>query len=322
MADETRTYPGGARFAFTILDDTDDGTVANLRPLYDLLADLGMRTTKTVWPFRHDGPSAFRACETLDDREYRDWVLGLQSLGFEITWHCASFESSTRDRTLAGLARLREVFGVGPRVHANHAMNRENLYWGPDRFDIGILRSAFRRATGLPVDHYQGHIEDSPWWWGDKSRSEVVYGRNLTFNCLNLATVNPSMPYVDPRRPLIPFWFSACDAESVREFNRLTAPVESDRLARQGGFSIVATHLGKGFVRNGRVDPTTRRNLEHLAGLGGWFPTTGELLDWLLASRGEAALPHREWRIMQIRFATRLIRRELKARVSRTRLNR
>ena len=43
-------FPEGRKFAFTILDDTDDATVENVRPVYDLLTELGFRTTKTVWP--------------------------------------------------------------------------------------------------------------------------------------------------------------------------------------------------------------------------------------------------------------------------------
>lgn len=304
-------FPGGARFAFTILDDADDGTEANLRPIYDLLRDLGMRTTRTVWPFRHEGPSNFFACETLEDPGYRAWALELQRQGFEITWHCASFESSRRDRTQAGLQRFIEVFGVPPRVHANHAWNRENLYWGPDRFDLPMLGALYRRAVGASADHYQGHVEGSEWWWGDLSRAHVEYARNLTYNTLNLAGINPSMPYADPARPLVPFWFSCSDAETVREFNVLTAPDQADRLAEEGGFSIVATHLGKGFVRDSQVDPETRRNLEHLAGLGGWFPTTGELLDWLRARRAQDVLPPGEWTRMQQRFAWDLARRKV-----------
>jgi hypothetical protein len=310
MAQPKLEFPNGKRFAFTVIDDTDDGTLENLKPIYDLLASLGMRTTKTVWPLRHDGPSHFFACQTLEDPDYRSWVLDLQSQGFEITWHCVSFESSTRERTLDGLRRFEELFKCRPRVHANHAHNRENLYWGNLRVDIPLLGWLFRRAAGVPRDHFLGHVEGSPYWWGDVSRDHVKFGRNLTFNRLNLATVNPSMPYQDPRRPLVPLWFSASDAESVKEFNRLTAPENQDRLEHEGGFSIVATHFGKGFVRDGEVNPVTRRNLEALAQREGWFPTTGELLDWLSEQRDPTPLPAFEWTFMQLAWALDLLKRK------------
>ncbi len=316
LSDEVRDsgmeFPNGARFAFTIFDDTDDGTLANLRPIYELLDELGMRATKTVWPFRHEGPSDFFACETLEDDRYREWVRSLQAQGFEVTWHCASFESSGRERTAAGIERFTDVFGSSPRIHANHALNRENLYWGRGRLDMPSLASLLGWATRTDPDYYQGHIQGSPWWWGDLAQRHVLYGRNLTFNDLNVAKVNPSMPYSDPRRSLIPLWFSASDAETVREFNRLTSPGNVDRLEREGGFTIIATHLGKGFVRDGEVNPETRRNLEYVARRPGWFPTAGELLDWLKERRGSLALPRREWAKMQRRFARDLVLRKVR----------
>src|SRR5579859_5667634 len=48
------TWPNERQFAFTIVDDTDSATIQNVKPVYDLLTDLQMRTTKTAWVF-HDG---------------------------------------------------------------------------------------------------------------------------------------------------------------------------------------------------------------------------------------------------------------------------
>ena len=312
------TFPNGARFAFTVLDDTDDATVANVKPVYDLLADLGMRVTKTVWPFRHEGPSHFWSCQTLEDPDYLEFVVDLQRKGFEITWHCASYESSRRERTLAALAKLDELFAVSPRVHANHANNQENLYWGPDRVDYRWLV----RLLGSFMQGSQGHVAGSPFWWGDACREHVRYGRNLTFNRLNIASVNPSMPYQDPRRPLVPLWFSATDAESVEEFNQLTASPNQDRLENEGGFSIVATHFGKQFVRDGVLNHETKRNLAELAARPGWFPTVGELLDWLAQQRPSNGLPRTEWRRMQLRWAVDVVSRRVARRVRRWRKNR
>lgn len=41
-------FPEGRQFAFSILDDTDDSTVENVKPVYDIFSSLGMKTTKTV----------------------------------------------------------------------------------------------------------------------------------------------------------------------------------------------------------------------------------------------------------------------------------
>ncbi len=307
-------FPGGKRFAFTVFDDTDVATVDNVRPLYLLLEELGMRATKTVWPLAHaDGPTPFRGSETLEDPSYRDFVVDLHHRGFEVAWHGATMESSTREETILGLQRFHEAFGLFPRLHANHALNRENLYWGADRVDDPAVRAFARRVSPVPDGHFQGHREATAYWWGDLARRHIEYGRNLTFDEINLARVNPSMPYRDPRRPLVRWWFSASDAEDCAEFNRLTHPKRQARLEAEGGFCIVATHFGKGFVRDGEVHRTTRRNLERLAERDGWFPTVGELLDWLRARRSGELLPEAEWRRMQWRWLRDLGPRKLRA---------
>ena len=304
------TFPGGRRFAFTIMDDTDVATLANVRPVYELLRELGFRTTKTVWPVGcPEGSPNFHESDTLEDPDYLRFVLDLQAQGFEIAYHGATMESSRRARTESAFARFCELFGGPPRVYANHAYNKENLYWGVERLDDPILRALYRRFDGRPQDFYQGHVRESPWWWGDLA-GRMSYARNLTFADINLLRSNPSMPYHDPRRPIVPWWFSAADAEDVEAFNRLISPEAQDCLEREGGVCIVATHLGKGFTDAGVVDPDTARLLRRLSAMAGWFVPVGELLDWLRLQReGRSDLPASEWRRMQWRWARELAMR-------------
>ncbi len=219
-------------------------------------------------------------------------------------------ESSRRERTVRGLEAFRAALGHYPRIHVNHSYNRENLYWGVDRLDDAVVRTAFGRMTGRSRDFYQGHLPGSEYWWGDRAQAHCVYARNLTFNRINLLSINPTLPYQDPRRPLIPWWFSASDAEDVVAFNRLLRPDNQDRLEGEGGICIVATHFGKRFVREGEVHPVTRRLLERLAGRPGWFPPVGELLDWLRDARAPGPLPAGEWRRMQWVWARDLVARK------------
>jgi hypothetical protein len=308
-------FPGGKRFAFAIMDDTDVATVHNVTPVYELLERVDLRATKTVWPVGcPEGSRDFSISQTLENDEYRQFVMALRQRGFEITWHGATMESSRRERTVAALDRFAEIFGGYPHIHANHAENRENLYWGAERIDDPVLKGLLRRLSSQAGDYYLGHVPGSPYWWGDLCAKHITYARNLTFNGLNLAAINPSMPYRDPARPLAAWWFSAANADDVGEFRELLASKNQQRLEDEGGFAIVATHFGKGFVRGGRLDPDVRARLEELAARPGWFPSVGELLGWLRARRHEDVLPPGEWRGMQWRWARDLVTRRWRQR--------
>lgn len=315
-----REFPGGGRFAFTVMDDTDVATVENVRPMYRLLESLGMRTTKTVWAVAcEEGSENFSLSETMDDPHYRDFVIDLHARGFEIAFHGATMETSRRERTVQALERLECTFGAPPRVHANHSFNRENLYWGAGRLDDPALRLLYGTVFRHAAEQYEGHRPGSPYWWGDLSVQWIEYVRNLTFSEINLQRVNPTMPYRDPTRPYVRWWFSAADAEDAEEFNHLLRPENQDRLEAEGGVCIVATHFGKGFAAGDQPHPETRRVLESLARRRGWFPPVGELLDWLRGQHegngGEHRLPAREWRHMQWRWARDLLLRIAKRKI-------
>ena len=114
-------------------------------------------------------------------------------------------------------------------------------------------------------------------------------------------------------------WFSAADAENAEEFVWLLRPEQQEHLEEEGGFSIVATHFGKGFVENGRVHPEVEALLSRLAGRPGWFPTVGELLGWLGSQRQSDRLPWMEWQQMQWRWIWDLTVRKLRPRMQRGR---
>ena len=297
-------FPDGKRFAFTVVDDTDVATVENVRPIYRLLEELGMRTTKTVWPVAcPEGSRAFSSSETLEDAEYRDFLVDLKNRGFELTWHAATMESSARERTIAALERFREVFGDYPRIHVSHANNRENLYWGSDRIDDPVLRWLVGSIWDMKRGYFQGHVEGSPYWWGDLCARHVVYARNLTFNHINTVSVNPSIPYRDAARPLAKWWFSSSDADDAAAFAELIRPESQERLERDGGVCIVATHFGKRFYDGERIHPLFEERIRMLSRRAGWFVPVGQLLDCLREQREGEFLPPREWRRMQWQWA-------------------
>jgi hypothetical protein len=89
-------FPENKKFAFTILDDTDLSTVDNISSVYRLLTELGMRTTKTVWPLASVSEGRYGG-SSLQDPEYLKFILNLKSLGYEIALHNVRNHDSTRE---------------------------------------------------------------------------------------------------------------------------------------------------------------------------------------------------------------------------------
>jgi len=279
-------WPDGKRFALTIVDDTEGSTLENVPPVYDLLRSLGLVTTKTVWPLGFRRTPRFGG-GTLGDEAYRDWVLELAQSGFEVALHGGTDHSSTREETIAAIDRFREVIGADPRVHVNHFGQREGMYWGDARLD-GLPAAAYRAATRLlrSDDRYYGHVEGSEYFWGDVCRERIEYVRNFTTPGVNTLRFDPLMPYHDPRRPYVRFWFSSSEAPDRDGFCRLLSDRNQDRLVAEGGLCIVYTHFAFGFSDGGRVDPRFRRTIERLADLPGWFAPVSTILDHIRTRPG------------------------------------
>jgi hypothetical protein len=277
---ETVRWPGGKRFAFTIIDDTDWASVQNVGPVYDLLNDLGMRSTKSVWVLPGDGDSN-NAGQTCADQEYLDWTLELQRQGFEIAIHNASPATSSRRQTKAALTMFRRIYGVDPMIHCNHVGCEENLYWGDSRLS-GWRRTAYNVMTrGRRRNRSRGHIPNDELFWGDLCREHVRYVRNFVFNPLNTLKACPDMPYHDPSRPFVRFWFASSNGGTLDRFVGNVTPRSIEALAAEGGLCILYTHFARGFAANGRPHPKFRATMERLARLDGWFPTVTEALDHL-----------------------------------------
>jgi hypothetical protein len=234
----------------------------------------------------------------------------LVDAGFEVAFHGATMGSSRRERTLEALELIRSEFGRYPRLACNHGQNRENLYWGSRRFRSASLRALFRALGRADGDAYEGEREGSPFFWGDVCRDVIEYVRNFTFERLNLLAVDPAMPYHVASAPYVRYWFSTADAPDVDAFNSLLTPQRIDRLEAEGGVCIVSTHFGKGFVRDGRVNPVTESLLKYLADKQGWFVPVSDVLDRLrgAAGRGRTLTPGEVLRL-ELRFLTERLKR-------------
>ncbi len=303
-------FPDGKRFAFTILDDTDDATLENVRPIYDRLQELGFRTTKTAWPMDcPEGSRIYYAADTLQRRDYLAYVHSLVGAGFELGSHGATMETSLRERTQQGLAFFQREFGVLPRVHANHGQNRENVYWGFERFQSPLIRPLISVVGHHPRGRFSGEFEDSPHYWGDLCQEHFDYVRNFTFSDLNMLECNPEMPYRVASTPRVRHWFSTTDVPDVNVFLRSVNRAALERLERAGGVCIISTHLGKGFVRDGQLEPAVDETLRYLADRPGWYVPVSTLLDHLSEVGGAPMLSPIALFRLELRYLVDQVRR-------------
>ncbi len=304
----TIRWPEGKRFAFTVVDDTDESTLENTKPVYDLLDELGLRTTKTVWPLAPTRTPKYGGL-TLEDDAYRAWVLDLQRQGFEIAIHGTTDHPSERPDVERGLDYFREVIGADPRMHINHDGQTEGIYWGDARLNQP-LRSVYRLANRAARQDRRnfGHVPGSPYFWGDLCRDRVEYVRNFVYSDINTLAQDPHMPYHDSSRPFVKYWFSGSNGAEIGPWLTLLSEANQDRLVAEGGACIAYTHFALGFVDDGKLNPQFESLMRRLAALPGWFVPASTLLDYLREQPGwQAHATPGHLRRLQTRFlASRL----------------
>ena len=290
MSDNRRVvWPDGKAFAFTVFDDTDLATVENVTPVYDLLNDLGLRTTKSVWAISGDGIPRIGGA-TCDDPAYREWTLRLQAKGFEIGSHGASPVTAQREVVIGSVDRFRDIFGHDPGTLANHSGCLDSIYLGEDRVG-GLSRFAYNLMTGFRRrGMFRGHREGDPLFWGDVCRDRIRYVRNFTYADINTLAACPVMPYHDPERPYVRAWFASSEGADVEAFTRCITETAQDRLEEAGGACIMYTHFASGFWRDGRLDPRFRALMERMAARNAWFVPVSTLLDYIVDQRGLTVL--------------------------------
>lgn len=270
----------GKRFAFTFCDDTDFATLEKVQPVYDLLEEVGMRTTKLVWMSNGD-PSGRNDGDTCENKEYARWLVSLKEKGFEIGLHNVSSSSSSRQQIISGLDRFNSLFGSFPELHCNHTGCLDNLYWGDYRLS-GWRRMLYRYWTKNKNGRISfGHVEDDRHFWGDICRERIRYVRNFTFDGINSLKSCPAMPYHDKSRPYVNFWFAATNGSSPKYFRQNFTIRAVDQLIEEGGLCIAYVHFGTGFFRDGKFDEHFLEIVNHIAGHDGWFAPVSEILDFL-----------------------------------------
>lgn len=278
--------PDGKRFAFTIFDDTDSATLENVRGIYSLLNELGIHTTKSCWMVDGDRSQGKFPGDTCDRPEYRQWLLELQSQGFEIGWHGPTWHGLPRAETIAALERFSELFGHYPKTAANHTGSTVGIYWAESRLS-GVLSRLYRVLTfGRNRGKYRGHIPGDAYFWGDICKERITYYRNFVFQDINTWKSCPIMPYHDAARPLVNSWFASSNGRDIATFNRCLAEANQDRLEEEGGICIMYAHFAYGFSNDARPDRRFEALMRRMARKNGWFVPVHKVLD-LLRPAGE-----------------------------------
>lgn len=281
------TWPNGKKFAFSVFDDTDLAVPGNYEKVYHLLGELGFRTTKSVWPICGDGqPARGPEGSTCEDKEYLAHILALQRAGFEIGLHNTSHTGVRGERIRAALDAFRDMFGADPACMSNHQNSPEGIYWGPDRLSQP-LKTIYRLKQGkLSGNAQQGHIKDTPYFWGDLCRARVKYVRNFVFDEINTLQACPMMPYHDERRPYVHAWFASTNASWGDDFIKCMTEARQDELEESGGACIIYTHFATTFQDASGLNPRFEYLMRRLATKNGWFVPVAQLLDHIKAARG------------------------------------
>lgn len=281
----TLSLPNNKRFAFTIFDDTDNSTLQNVKPVYDLLKSLNFKTTKSIWVYP---PRGRFTGSCLQDPAYLSWILELQADGFEIGLHNVGDGAFSRKEIHDGIEIYNSLLGQYPTCHTNHESNPDNIYWFKERFDwpINELYGLFRLINSKSP-FSKGNDPASEYFWGDIAKQHLRYIRNFTFNGINTLHFDPKMPYRIRRKEAYSnSWFSSSNGCSVTEMNQLLHSNNVEALEQEGGASIVYTHFASGFVdAKGHLDTVFKRQMEYLAAKNGWFVPVTTLLDHIAIGR-------------------------------------
>ena len=122
-----------------------------------------------------------------------------------------------------------DYFGNAPVSMASH-YNADAMYWGPARLS-GWRRGIYNLITlGRSRGRFFGHVEGHPSFWGDVCRERIRYCRNFVYADINTLRMNPWMPYTDPLRPYVRYWYSSSEGNQAPAFLNTLQDANQDRL--------------------------------------------------------------------------------------------
>jgi hypothetical protein len=301
-------WPLNKEFAFTVIDDTDYSTVQNIKPLYEYLKAKNIITAKTIWIYP---PSDYFKGQTVQDKEYYDFLLEIERDGYEILLHSVGSGIFKRPAIIEGFEIFKEKFGRYPSVNINHSLNPDNMYWGYKRFGP-VLSFISKYIEGKSRKFYGDEIE-SDFYWGDISKKYIKYNRNRVFNGINTLKYDPEMPFREINKKDCNYWFSSSDGQTIEEFNNLITRKNVDKLIKEKGLSIIYTHFACGFVEeNGEINRIFKENIDYLSSQNGWFVPISEILDYLLNIKKKTSVSSLYINLLDLKWLIDRVKKRIK----------
>lgn len=281
-------WPHNKKFAFTVIDDTDNSTLDNAPIIYDYLISKGIYTTKSVWVRNGEEGNVYSSVngDTLSNHLYFNWVKDIQSKGIEICLHSMSWSSSKREDVLEGFDFFEKNIGKSQvLVQHNDIKENESIYWGSKRlvFPLNIFFEimAYFNPKGVHSNIYQGEIESSMYFWGDICKEKVRYVRNFVFPEINLFRITKKILHVRKSTKYVNRWFLSSEAPDIESFVKLLSKENIDRLESENGICIIYTHFGNGFVKDGVLDDRFKNAIDYLSSKNGWFVPASDIFKHL-----------------------------------------
>ncbi len=273
------------KFYFSIIDDTDDAILENIKPIYNFLYQKGFCITKTIWVY--PPRDKYSSGDSLQRHDYLNFIKDLITKGYEIGLHHVGSGDFKRAEIVKGLEEFNEKIGNYPKIHINHSYNPDSIYGGYKRFNwpfSWIVRNMYSQYAST----FQGEVDGSDYFWGDKHKDFIRFSRNHEFNGLNTTKYDKYMPYIDPKRSKYAnYWFSVTFAPTPWIFNYIVKKKAVQQLEKENGICIIYTHLAN-FIRDGVIEPGFVERIKWLAdNPNGKYIPVSHVLDEIALHRKE-----------------------------------
>ena len=275
--------PDNKKFIFTIIDDADDSTYENTKPIYNFLYEKNIIITKTIWVYPPRDKHS--KGDSLQNENYSNLIKEISSKGFEIGLHNVGSGAFKREEILKGLDEFKAKLGEYPKIQINHSYNPDSIYGGYKRFNFPfnkIVKMLYFQYAGI----FQGENEDSPFYWGDKHKEIIKFNRNHETEMINTGKFDPYMPYIDSSRSKYSnYWFSATFAPNPWIFNKIVNEKSIRKLEKENGICIIFNHLGY-LIQNGEIDKGFVERINMLSeNSNGWYAPVSTILEYICEQR-------------------------------------